>query len=141
MSTEAFQVATAVLAASSLGLGVVAYGFHTRVREYARRIDDARAHVASLKASLTNAFHEQDVLTRRCAELDEAMSKVNAQRERALRAANERNRRDRERKAEMQAQAAVKTLSELKQHPLRPRAEVLADIRRSKAAKTVSSAG
>lgn len=134
MSIEAFQIASAVLGASTVGFGVIAIALNVRLVA-------AQGHVENLQKYVQDQCNREGALIRERDELLRFYNRTMAQRQKALRKAQEKNRATNEAKAAVKAQATVKTLSELKQHPLRPRAEVLADIRRSKAAKTVSSAG
>lgn len=134
MSIEAFQIASAVLGASTVGFGVIAIALNVRLVA-------AQGHVENLQKYVQDQCNREGALIRERDELLRFYNRTMAQRQKALRKAQEKNRATNEAKAAVKAQATVKTLSALQAAPLRPRDEVVANIRSSKAAKTVSSAG
>lgn len=141
MSIEAFQIASAVFGATTVGFAHLAYGLRQKLKQEETALEQARGHVANLQRTLTEAYDCQDDLERRCTELNKIVTKVHDQRQRALRKAHEKNREASESRAATKAEATVKTLSALQAAPLRPRDEVVASIRSSKAAQAVSSGG
>lgn len=141
MSIDAFQIATAVLAVSSVGLGAVAHRLHKRLATAQFIVEQTRLHVENLQKTLASAFDREDQLVRQNAELNGIVTKVQNQRLAALsKAAEKRNSAKVAKDAEKDA-ATAKTLSALQAAPLRPRDEVVANIRSSKAAQAVSSGG
>lgn len=134
MSIEAFQIATGVLAVSSLGLGFVAYGLH-------KRLKDAGYHVRTLQQTLASTYDREEQLVRQNAELNGMVTKVQNQRLSALSKAAEKRAAAKASKDAEKADATAKTLAALQATPLRPRDEVVASIRSSKTAQAVSSGG
>jgi hypothetical protein len=133
MSIEAFQIASAVFGASTVGLVHLSYGLH-------KRLKSASAHVANLQAFTTDQAKRLDEVIVQNAELNGIVTKVHDQRRRALERATLANKARAAAKAGDEKAAVEKTLGELKLHPLRPRDVVLADIRASNTAQQVSSA-
>lgn len=134
MSIEAFQIASAVLGASTVGFGVIAIALNVRLVA-------AQGHVENLQKYVQDQCNREGALIRERDELLRFYNRTMAQRQKALRKAQEKNRATNEAKAAVKAQATVKTLSALQAAPLRPRDEVVANIRSSKAAQAVSSGG
>lgn len=134
MSIEAFQIASAVLGASTVGFGVIAIALNARLVA-------AQGHVENLQKYVQDQCNREGALIRERDELLRFYNRTMAQRQKALRKAQEKNRATNEAKAAVKAQATVKTLSALQAAPLRPRDEVVANIRSSKAAQAVSSGG
>lgn len=134
MSIEAFQIASAVLGASTAGLGVIAYALKCR-------LDASVEHVTNLQKYVQDQCNREGALIRERDELLKFYNRTMAQRQKALRKAQDKNRAANEAKAAEKAQATVKTLSALQAAPLRPRDEVVANIRSSKTAQAVSSGG
>lgn len=134
MSIEAFQIASAVLGASTVGFGVIAIALNVRLVA-------AQGHVENLQKYVQDQCNREGALIRERDELLRFYNRTMAQRQKALRKAQEKNRATNEAKAAVKAQATVKTLSALQTAPLRPRDEVVANIRSSKAAQAVSSGG
>ena len=121
MSIEAFQIASAVFGATSVGLAHVAYGLH-------KHLKSSQAHVASLQVFLTDQSLSLDDLIVKNAELNGIVTKVHDQRQRALERAVAANKARRAlREASVDA-ARAQTLAALKAAPLRPREEVVAGI-------------
>lgn len=131
---DAFQISTAVTLSTSIGFAYIAY-------EATRRLKQARGHVSNLQKHLHEAFDELDLAERKIVELDKIVTKVQAQRLKALERAVAANKARGEARKADKARATEKTLSALQAAPLRPRDEVVANIRGSKAAQTVSSGG
>lgn len=141
MSIEAFQIASGVLAVSSVGLAIVAHGLHKRLTDARIIIEHSHQHVRNLKMTLASTYEREDQLVRQNAELNGIVTKVQNQRLAALsKAAEKRKAAQASKDAEKNA-AAAKTFSALQAAPLRPRDEVVANIRSSKAAQAVSSGG
>lgn len=134
MSIEAFQIASAVLGASTVGFGVIAIALNVRLVA-------AQGHVENLQKYVQDQCNREGALIRERDELLRFYNRTMAQRQKALRKAQDKNRATNEAKAAVKAQATVKTLSALQAAPLRPRDEVVANIRSSKAAQAVSSGG
>lgn len=139
MSIEAFHNATAVFAASTVGLGIIAYSLKCKWKA-------SQAHVASLQQYLQDQVNREGALIRKCDELTERCNaleafetRVKTQRTNALRVAAEKRAAKAGDNAQVEAAAREKTLNALKVAPLRSRAEVVADVKRS--ARQVSSAG
>lgn len=134
MSIEAFQIASAVLGSATVGLSVVAYSLKSR-------LDASAAHVANLQSYVADQCKREGALIRERDELLVFYNRTMAQRQKALRKAHEKNRAANADKASLKADATAKTLSALQAAPLRPRDEVVANIRSSKVAQAVSSGG
>lgn len=134
MSIEAFQIASAVLGATTIGFAHVSYGLH-------KHLKSATAHVRNLQAFTTDQATRLDDLMVKNAELNGIVTKVHDQRQRALQRATLANKARAAAKQVDEAAATSKTLAELAASPLRPRDEVVASIRASKVAQQVSSAG
>lgn len=134
MSIEAFQIASAVLGASTVGFGVIAIALNARLVA-------AQGHVENLQKYVQDQCGREGALIRERDELLKFHNRTMAQRQKALRKAHEKNRATNADKAAVKADATAKTLSALQAAPLRPRDEVVANIRSSKAAQAVSSGG
>lgn len=141
MSIEAFQIATGVLAVSTVGLGVIAHGLHKRLATSQFIVEQTRQHVANLQKTLAATYEREDQLVRQNAELNGMVTKVQNQRLAALSKAAEKRKAKAAQSAEADAAARDKTISALASTRLRPRDEVVADIRASKAAQATSSGG
>lgn len=134
MSIEAFQIASAVFGSATVGLSVIAYSLKCR-------LDVSADHVANLQSYVADQCKREGALIRERDELLVFYNRTMAQRQKALRKAHEKNRAANADKASVKADATAKTLSALQAAPLRPRDEVVANIRSSKAAQAVSSGG
>ena len=141
MSIEAFQIATGVLSVSSIGLGIVAHGLHKRLATARFIVEQTRQHVENLQKTLASTYDREDQLVRQNAELNGMVTKVQNQRLAALSKAAEKRAAAKAGKDADKAGATAKTLAALQAAPLRPRDEVVANIRSSKAAQAVSSGG
>lgn len=141
MSIEAFQIATAVLGASTTGIAVISYGLRKRLKDANQRLMDSAWHVRNLQNTLAATYEREEQLERQNAELNGMVTKVQNQRLAALRKAAEKRAVTRAGKAAEKNAAAAKTFSALQAAPLRPRDEVVANIRSSKVAQAVSSGG
>jgi hypothetical protein len=140
MTIAPYQIATVVLGMTSASLGAALIITRRELHGLEKRLREARDHVRSLQEMLYKVSVESDDFRRQNEELNQIVNMVHDQRQKALRKAQEKNREANEAKAATKAQATVKTLSALQASPLRPRDEVVANIRSSKAAQQVSSA-
>lgn len=134
MSIETFQIASAVFGATTISFAHLSFGLR-------KHLKSAQAHVANLQAFSADQCRNLDDLMVKNAELNSIVTKVHDQRISAL---NKARAKAAARAAAVKAdevKATEKTLGELKLHPLRPRDQVLSDIRSSKAAQHLSSAG
>lgn len=140
MSIEAFQIASAVLGSATVGLSVVAYSLKSR-------LDASAAHVANLQSYVADQCEREGALIRERDELKAFYNKTKTQRANALKVAATRRKLRAEGKSEVEIDAHIhtetlkRTFDALQAAPLRPRAEVVANIRGSKAAQAVSSGG
>jgi len=141
MAMDFFVATTGILAPASVALAFKLRSLINERDEAQMGRRQAREHVSDLQEMLHKISVENAQLIRQRDELNEIVTKVHDQRNRALRKAHEKNRAANETKAAVKAEATVKTFSALKAAPLRPREEVVASIRSSKAAQAVSSAG
>lgn len=140
MSIDVFQISTAILAASTVGLAVVAHGLHARLKGSRFILENAREHVTSLKNSLHLSFNREETLTRQNEELNAMVTRTQNQRLAALSKAAA-NRAAKSGKTLIdEAAARDRTIAEMQSTRFRPRDEVVANIRASKAAQQVSSA-
>ena len=141
MSIEAFQIASAVFAGTTIGFAHLSYGLRLKLKE-------SMGHVANLQKALHEAYDTQDDMERQRSEvmkrlvaLEKFEARVSNQRKNALRVAAERRKlraagkSDAEITAEMQRATQLRTYEALQAAPLRPRDEVVANIRSSKAAQ------
>lgn len=128
MSIEAFQIASAVLGASTVGFGVIAIALNVRLVA-------AQGHVENLQKYVQDQCNREGALIRERDELLKFYNRTMSQRQAALRKAQEKNKAAAEDKQNEKAAATAKTLSALEAAPLRPRDQVVANIRSSKAAQ------
>lgn len=128
MSIEAFQIATAVFGATTVGLAHLSYGLRQKLKESA-------AHVANLQGYVSDQCKREGALIRERDELLTFYNRTMNQRQAALRKAHAKNKASADDKQNEKAAATAKTLSALEAAPLRPRDEVVANIRFSKAAQ------
>lgn len=147
MSIEAFQIASAVFAGATIGFAHLSYGLRLKLKE-------SMGHVANLQKALHEAYDTQDDMERQRSEvmkrlvaLEKFQAQVKNQRINALKVAAERRKlraegkSDEEINAQIHTETLKRTFDALQAAPLRPRAEVVANIRSSKAAQAVSSGG
>ncbi len=121
MSIEAFQIASAVCGALTVGFAHVSYGLH-------KHLKSAQAHVANLQAFAADQSRRLDDLMVKNAELNGIVTKVHDQRRRALERATAANKARRALRDASVDAARAQTLAALKAAPLRPREEVVAGI-------------
>lgn len=141
MSIEAFQIATAVLGASTTGIAVISYGLRKRLKDANERLKDSAWHVRNLQRTLASTYDREEQLERQNVELSGMVKKVHDQRVAASKSAAAKRAAAKAGKEAGKAAATAKTFAALQAAPLRPRDEVVANIRSSKAAQAVSSGG
>ena len=121
MSIEAFQIASAVFGATTIGFAHVSYGLH-------KHLKSATAHVRSLQSFTIDQATRLDDLMVKNAELNGIVTKVHDQRRRALERATAANKARRALRDASVDAARAQTIAALKATPLRPREEVVAGI-------------
>lgn len=139
MSIEAFQIASAFLAGTTIGFAHLSYGLHRKLKEAHQHVPGLQKYVADQCEREGALIRKADELVARVNELEAFETRVKNQRTNALRVAAEKRAANAAQAAEVEAAARDKTLNALKVTPLRTRAEVVADVKRE--ARQVSSAG
>lgn len=132
MNIEAYQIASAVLGAATVGFAHLSYGLRSKLSE-------SEQHVSGLQKYVQDQCVREGELIRERDELLKFHDRVAKQRQNALKKAAEKRAAKAGENAEADAAARDKTLNALKVTPLRTRAEVVADVTRT--ARQVSSAG
>lgn len=132
MSIEAFHIASAVFAGTTVGFAHLSWGLR-------KMLKSANEHVASLQNYLSEQSSREDLLIRERNELLAFYNKTKAQRVNALKAAAAKRAEKSVGKTVADCAAREKTLTALRVTPLRSRSEVVADVHRS--ARQAPSAG